>query len=115
MLSGRDAQQNEVLVKRYLRDGDAYVHADLAGHISVNVEWVSWIINFCDCSGASSCIVRAKHIPITSSTAQQQPQSQTHSYANIRPVISPLALQEAGCMSVCRSVAWSNKVVTSAW
>jgi predicted ribosome quality control (RQC) complex YloA/Tae2 family protein len=31
VLSGRDAQQNELLVKRYLRDGDAYVHADLAG------------------------------------------------------------------------------------
>jgi predicted ribosome quality control (RQC) complex YloA/Tae2 family protein len=31
VLSGRDAQQNELLVKRYLREGDAYVHADLAG------------------------------------------------------------------------------------
>ena len=39
-LSGRDAQQNELLVKRYLRPGDAYVHADLGG--------------------ASSCILRCK-------------------------------------------------------
>ncbi|KAL4425918.1 hypothetical protein ABPG75_009934 [Micractinium tetrahymenae] len=31
VLSGRDAQQNELLVKRYLRKGDAYVHADLHG------------------------------------------------------------------------------------
>jgi predicted ribosome quality control (RQC) complex YloA/Tae2 family protein len=40
ILSGRDAQQNEQLVKKYLRSGDAYVHADM--------------------HGASSCIVRAK-------------------------------------------------------
>jgi hypothetical protein len=40
VLSGRDAQQNEQLVKKYLRPGDAYVHADM--------------------HGASSCIVRAK-------------------------------------------------------
>jgi predicted ribosome quality control (RQC) complex YloA/Tae2 family protein len=40
VIGGRDAQQNELLVKRYLRTGDAYVHADI--------------------HGASSCIVRAK-------------------------------------------------------
>ncbi len=43
VLSGRDAQQNESLFKRYLRPCDVYVHADIAG--------------------ASSCIVRAKYIP----------------------------------------------------
>jgi len=31
VLSGRDAQQNELLVKRYLRKDDLYVHADLHG------------------------------------------------------------------------------------
>eukprot|EP00873_Tetraselmis_striata_P034994 jgi/Tetstr1/455258/TSEL_042096.t1 len=31
VLTGRDAQQNELLVKRYLRRGDIYVHADLHG------------------------------------------------------------------------------------
>jgi predicted ribosome quality control (RQC) complex YloA/Tae2 family protein len=31
VLAGRDAQQNELLVKRYLRKGDAYVHADIHG------------------------------------------------------------------------------------
>ena len=31
MLAGRDAQQNELLVKRYLKKGDVYVHADLHG------------------------------------------------------------------------------------
>lgn len=31
VLSGRDAQQNELLVKRYFRKGDLYLHADLHG------------------------------------------------------------------------------------
>ena len=31
VLSGRDAQQNELLVKRHLGKGDLYVHADLHG------------------------------------------------------------------------------------
>lgn len=34
---GRDAQQNELLVKKYLRAGDVYVHADLRGASSVVV------------------------------------------------------------------------------
>jgi len=40
VLGGRDAQQNEMLVKRYLRPGDAYLHADV--------------------HGAPTCILRAK-------------------------------------------------------
>jgi predicted ribosome quality control (RQC) complex YloA/Tae2 family protein len=35
MIGGRDAQQNEIVVKRYLRPGDYYVHADLNGASSV--------------------------------------------------------------------------------
>ena len=31
VLAGRDAQQNELLVKKYLRSGDVYVHADVHG------------------------------------------------------------------------------------
>lgn len=38
VLSGRDAQQNELLVKRYLRKGDAYVHADLHGAASTIIK-----------------------------------------------------------------------------
>ena len=79
-ISGRDAQQNEALVKRYLRPGDVYVHADIPG--------------------AASCIIRCK-IPGTA----DKPASP----------ISPIALQEAGTFAVCRSSAWTNKVVTSAW
>uniref|UniRef100_A0A0N5AWI4 NFACT-R_1 domain-containing protein n=1 Tax=Syphacia muris TaxID=451379 RepID=A0A0N5AWI4_9BILA len=35
VIGGRDAQQNELLVKRYLRPRDIYVHADVRGATSV--------------------------------------------------------------------------------
>ena len=35
VLGGRDARQNELLVKRYLRASDLYVHADVHGASSV--------------------------------------------------------------------------------
>ncbi|XP_037084883.1 nuclear export mediator factor Nemf-like [Pollicipes pollicipes] len=35
VLGGRDQQQNETLVRRYLRPGDLYVHADLHGAASL--------------------------------------------------------------------------------
>jgi NFACT protein RNA binding domain len=38
VLSGRDAQKNELLVKRYLGKGDAYVHGDLNGSPSTIVK-----------------------------------------------------------------------------
>ncbi|KAJ7534886.1 hypothetical protein O6H91_12G008600 [Diphasiastrum complanatum] len=38
VISGRDAQQNEILVKRYLKKGDLYVHADLHGASSTVVK-----------------------------------------------------------------------------
>ncbi|KPI92094.1 Nuclear export mediator factor NEMF-like [Papilio xuthus] len=38
VIAGRDQQQNEVLVKRHLRAGDLYVHADLSGASSVLVK-----------------------------------------------------------------------------
>ncbi|CAM9319563.1 unnamed protein product [Chrysoparadoxa australica] len=37
VLSGKDAQQNETLVKKYLRECDAYVHADMHGASTVIV------------------------------------------------------------------------------
>jgi predicted ribosome quality control (RQC) complex YloA/Tae2 family protein len=35
VLGGKDAQQNEILYKKYLRKGDVYVHADLHGAATV--------------------------------------------------------------------------------
>eukprot|EP00741_Cyanophora_paradoxa_P006667 tig00001030_g6448.t1 len=73
VVSGRDAQQNETLVKRHMRKGDLYVHADI--------------------HGAASCIIK-------------NPSGAP---------VPPITLQQAGCMTVCRSNAWDAKVVTSAW
>ncbi|KAI8921026.1 hypothetical protein DFJ77DRAFT_448289 [Powellomyces hirtus] len=41
VVGGRDATQNEVLVKRYLKKGDIYVHADLHGAASVIIKNIS--------------------------------------------------------------------------
>lgn len=38
VVGGRDASQNEVLVRRYLKKGDVYVHADLHGAASVIIK-----------------------------------------------------------------------------
>ncbi|KAL8820899.1 MAG: hypothetical protein Q9223_000984 [Gallowayella weberi] len=38
VLGGKDAQQNEILYKRYLKKGDVYIHADLQGAASVIVK-----------------------------------------------------------------------------
>ena len=38
VLGGKDAQQNEILYKRYLKKGDIYIHADLRGAASVFVK-----------------------------------------------------------------------------
>jgi predicted ribosome quality control (RQC) complex YloA/Tae2 family protein len=91
VLSGRDAQQNEMLVKRYLRAYDVYVHADVPG--------------------AASCIVRNK----ADATAVQATGATADDASQHRAAISPFAIQEAGIMAVCRSKAWSAKMITSAW
>lgn len=38
VLGGKDAQQNDILYRRYLKKGDVYVHADLHGAASVIVK-----------------------------------------------------------------------------
>ena len=38
VIGGRDQQQNELIVKRYLRSGDIYVHADLSGASSIVIK-----------------------------------------------------------------------------
>ena len=38
IVSGHDAQQNEIIVKRYLSKGDLYIHADLHGAASVVIK-----------------------------------------------------------------------------
>ena len=83
VLGGRDAQQNEQLVKRYLRAGDAYLHADV--------------------HGAASCILRAKR-------------ERNLKTGKTSPIpLSSQALREAGNFTICRSSAWSSRMVTSSW
>jgi predicted ribosome quality control (RQC) complex YloA/Tae2 family protein len=79
VVAGRDAQQNELLVKRYMGPADAYVHADV--------------------HGASSVVVK-----------NQKPKGAS-SYAEL-PL---LTLEQAGSFAMCRSKAWDDKIVTSAW
>lgn len=38
VLGGKDAQQNEILYKRYLKKGDVYVHADLQGAVPIIIK-----------------------------------------------------------------------------
>ena len=92
VLAGRDAQQNEALVKKFLREGDAYVHADV--------------------HGAASCILRAKRQRISSPLAPQATKTQA---STVVLPISEQALREAGNFAICRSSAWSSKIITSAW
>lgn len=80
VIAGKDAHQNELLVKRYLRKGDAYVHADL--------------------HGAATCIVRNRAAVAGEKTI---------------PPIPVGSLEQAGCMSVCRSNAWTNQVIAGAY
>ena len=82
VVAGKDAQQNEQLVKRYLRPGDAYLHAEI--------------------HGASTCILRAKRRRRKDGKTQVMP-------------LSDQALREAGTFTICRSSAWSSKMVTSAY
>ncbi|KAJ0391869.1 hypothetical protein P43SY_011914 [Pythium insidiosum] len=86
VIAGKDAHQNELLVKRYLRKGDVYVHADL--------------------HGAATCIVRNRVTPNASSGASD---------AERYPPIPVATLEQAGCMSVCRSNAWTNQVIAGAY
>jgi len=90
VLSGRDAQQNELLVKRYLKKGDVYVHADLHG-------------------ASSTIVINHQTNTLASDDPPRTSSSQTPSS------IPPLTLSQAGQACICRSAAWDAKVVTSAW
>ncbi|KAJ2742695.1 hypothetical protein GGI20_004293 [Coemansia sp. BCRC 34301] len=91
VLAGRDMQQNELLVKRHLRAGDAYVHADI--------------------HGAASVIVKNKPAP-SDESVDSKGGSKSQASAETIP---PSTMFQAGIMSVCQSRAWDAKIVTSAW
>ncbi|KAJ2009455.1 hypothetical protein GGI04_000427 [Coemansia thaxteri] len=88
VLAGRDMHQNELLVKRHLRSGDAYVHADI--------------------HGAATVVVKNRQESAAGEGAKGKAQLSAES-------IPPSTLFQAGIMSVCRSRAWDAKIMTSAW
>ncbi|KAJ3042636.1 hypothetical protein HDV00_006915 [Rhizophlyctis rosea] len=91
VVGGRDAGQNELLVRRYLNKGDVYVHADLHGAASVIVKNLS---------------------PSTLEDGSPAPMPPVGPDGTNIP---PTTLHQAGTMSVCQSRAWDAKIVTSAW
>ena len=82
-------------MKRYLREGDAYVHADV--------------------HGAATCIVRNKGRKASAGPSSTGAAENSSGGGGKYAAISPIALHEAGCACVCRSAAWRAKMVTSAW
>nr|CAH8831074.1 unnamed protein product [Trichobilharzia regenti] len=94
IVSGRDSQQNEVLVKRYLKSGDIFVHADI--------------------HGASTVIVKARHLT-SEEISSSRYQDNTIDKTNSLPLPPPKTLLEAGNMAVVLSSAWTSHVLTRAW
>nr|CDS30676.1 protein of unknown function DUF814 [Hymenolepis microstoma] len=89
VLAGRDAVQNENLIKRYFRQHDIYVHADV--------------------HGASSVIVKARHLQ----PYEKPIMGDTEELSMPQPPLRTLI--EAGQMAVALSNAWSAKIITNAW
>ena len=87
----RKQAQNELLVRKHLKPGDAYVHADV--------------------HGAASVILKNHRKVPSSSYAAAAPARASPS----RPPLPALSLAQAGACAVCRSSAWSSKVVARAW
>ncbi|KAJ2079338.1 hypothetical protein H4R24_003843 [Coemansia sp. RSA 988] len=98
VLAGHDMQQNELLVKRHLRAGDAYVHADMHGAASVIVK---------------NMLTAAPEF--SSSVGKALAESKSIAPPSSAESIPPSTLFQAGVMSVCQSRAWDAKIVTSAW
>jgi len=81
IVGGRDATQNEILVKRYLDTNDIYFHADI--------------------HGASSVVVKVPTSYVQSYQAQ---------FGTDKPLQLPqITLYEAAAFTTCHSNAWVNK------
>jgi predicted ribosome quality control (RQC) complex YloA/Tae2 family protein len=66
VLGGKDAQQNEIIYRRYLRKGDVYVHADLKGAIPMIIKNHS---NTPDAPIPPSTLSQAGHLSVCTSEA----------------------------------------------
>lgn len=96
-VGGKDATQNELLVKNFLSKGDIYIHADVPG---------------------ASCVIIKN--PYTSTNKDLLDEAIKQGIFAKQPekdecMISGPSLHQAATMSVCHSKAWESKIVTSAW
>jgi len=66
VLGGKDAQQNEIIYKRFLRRGDVYVHADLKGAVPMIIKNQP---NTPDAPIPPSTLSQAGHLSVCSSEA----------------------------------------------
>ena len=66
VLAGKDAQQNEMLYRRYLRKGDIYVHADLHGAATVIIKNKPMMT---DAPIPPSTLSQAGHLAVCTSSA----------------------------------------------
>ncbi|KAI8930079.1 hypothetical protein BC831DRAFT_508731 [Entophlyctis helioformis] len=111
VVGGRDAGQNEMLVRRYLKKGDAYVHADLHGAATVIVKNVRMASVPADAgSGNWSAADAGAEMPLPPPVA-----AKVAGAADEDIPIPPTTLLQAGTMSVCQSRAWDSKVVMAAY
>lgn len=124
VLSGRDNNQSDILVKKYLRPGDVYVHADLHGAVPCIVRNKYTLsmklarkssVDSSDAADTDNAEVASEATGVTGLSADEA--SYTYSERGLKYIkpVSPLALQEAGLSVVCRSSAWGAKIVISAW
>lgn len=124
VIAGRDQQQNEMIVKRYLRAGKKQTQAPqmASDPLSLYSSFLTCsgdIYVHADLHGATSCVIKN---PSGKSSATSYPCCQEARFHSILfPVppagepIPPRTLTEAGTMAVCYSGAWDAKIVTSAW
>ncbi|KAA6342950.1 MAG: hypothetical protein EZS28_052350, partial [Streblomastix strix] len=96
VLCGKDATTNEMLVRRYLRQHDVYVHADIVGAASVVIKNIK---------------KRKKTIP---DSGDNTVQASEHAGEGSEDVdfnpIPPKTLTEAACMAAAHSRAWGSGI-----
>jgi len=141
VISGRDAQQNELIVKRYLRKSELSSSAPplyTAWHkthqppLAASPSATSIVFSFasllhclfvCDVPVMLVVLLLLVDLPASVCAADDiYVHAELHGASSTivrnhdpsRPV-PPLTLQQAGCACVCRSRAWDSKVITSAW
>ena len=108
--------QNELLVRKHLKPGDAYVHADVHGAASVIVKNHRKVSSAGAHAGGAGAHAGGAAAASSSSSSSSAPAPAPSSRSSsLRPPLPALSLAQAGACAVCRSSAWSSKVVARAW